>query len=50
MNESTPTTRWSRVARAAPAELYAAYWFPISAAARRLGRGEADTLDPTQAR
>ena len=50
------TTRWSRVARAwdlaeadareALAELSAAYWSPIYALIRRLGRSDADLLDP----
>jgi RNA polymerase sigma factor (sigma-70 family) len=54
-----PTTRWSRVARAgdpggadaveALAELCEAYWYPIYALIRRLGHGEADALDLTQA-
>ena len=63
MNESSPpagfpTTCWSRVARAgdlggadaraALAELCAAYWYPIYALVRRLGHGEADALDLTQ--
>jgi RNA polymerase sigma-70 factor (ECF subfamily) len=63
MNESPPrpdfpTTHWSRVARAgdlggndaraALAELCAAYWYPIYALVRRLGHGEADALDLTQ--
>jgi RNA polymerase sigma-70 factor (ECF subfamily) len=53
-----PTTRWSRVARAgdpagadaraALAELCAAYWYPIYALVRRLGHGEPDALDLTQ--
>jgi RNA polymerase sigma-70 factor (ECF subfamily) len=53
-----PTTRWSRVARAgdpggddaraALAELCAAYWYPIYALIRRLGHGEADARDLTQ--
>jgi DNA-directed RNA polymerase specialized sigma24 family protein len=53
-----PTTHWSRiaragdpggdVARAALAELCAAYWYPIYALVRRLGHGEADALDLTQ--
>ena len=61
MNESPPrpdfpTTRWSRVARAgdragddaraALAELCAAYWYPIYAMIRRMGH--ADALDLTQ--
>jgi RNA polymerase sigma-70 factor (ECF subfamily) len=54
-----PTTHWSRVARAgdlggddaraALAELCAAYWYPIYALVRRLGHSEADALDLTQA-
>jgi RNA polymerase sigma-70 factor (ECF subfamily) len=63
MNESPPrpefpTTRWSRVARAgdpngddaraALAELCAAYWYPIYALVRHLRHGEADALDLTQ--
>jgi RNA polymerase sigma-70 factor (ECF subfamily) len=63
MNESPsrpdfPTTRWSRVARAgdpggddaraALAELCAAYWYPIYALVRRLGHSEADALGLTQ--
>jgi RNA polymerase sigma-70 factor (ECF subfamily) len=63
MNESPPrpdfpTTRWSRVARAggpggddaraALAELCAAYWYPIYALVRRLGHTEADARDLTQ--
>jgi RNA polymerase sigma-70 factor (ECF subfamily) len=53
-----PTTHWSRVARAgdpggddaraALAELCAAYWYPIYALVRRLGHGEADARDLTQ--
>ena len=53
-----PTTHWSRVARAvdpggadaraALAELCAAYWYPIYTLVRRLGYGEADALDLTQ--
>ena len=35
-------------ARAALAELCAAYWFPIYALIRRLGHGESDALDLTQ--
>lgn len=64
MNPSTskagfPTTRWSRVARAgdpggadardALGELCAAYWYPIYVLVRRLGQGEADAVDLTQA-
>jgi RNA polymerase sigma-70 factor (ECF subfamily) len=55
-NAPFPTTRWSRVARAgdragddaraALAELCAAYWYPIYALIRRLGH--ADALDLTQ--
>ena len=55
-NAPFPTTRWSRVARAgdragddaraALAELCAAYWYPIYAMIRRLGH--ADALDLTQ--
>jgi RNA polymerase sigma-70 factor (ECF subfamily) len=63
INEPTPptgfpTTRWSRVARAgdprgadaraALAELCAAYWYPIYALVRRLGHDESDALDLTQ--
>lgn len=54
-----PTTRWSRVAcagdpdgadaHAALAELCTAYWYPIYALIRRLGHGEADARDLTQA-
>ena len=53
-----PTTCWSRVARAgdlgrddaraALAELCAAYWYPVYALFRRLGHAEADALDLTQ--
>jgi RNA polymerase sigma factor (sigma-70 family) len=53
-----PTTRWSRVAhavdpaapeaRAALAELCAAYWFPIYALIRRRGHGPDEALDLTQ--
>ena len=51
-NAPFPTTRWSRVARAgddaraALAELCAAYWYPIYAMIRRMGY--ADALDLTQ--
>jgi RNA polymerase sigma-70 factor (ECF subfamily) len=55
-NAPFPTTRWSRVtraghragddARAALAELCAAYWYPIYAMIRRMGH--ADALDLTQ--
>ena len=55
-NAPFPTTRWSRVARAgdragddaraALAELCAAYWYPIYALIRRMGH--ADALDLTQ--
>src|SRR5262249_54971436 len=54
-----PTTRWSRVvsagdphapgARAALAELCAAYWFPIYALIRRKGHDPEHALDLTQA-
>src|SRR5262249_54643898 len=53
-----PTTHWSRVnrasesdgadARAALAELCAAYWYPIYALVRRLAHGESDAFDLTQ--
>ena len=53
-----PTTRWSlrssrrrpgrAEARAALTELCAAYWYPIYAMIRRLGRSDADALDLTQ--
>ena len=53
-----PTTRWSRVvaaadpdrpeARAALAELCAAYWFPVYALVRRKGHDPDAALDLTQ--
>src|ERR1700722_12016812 len=55
---SFPTTRWSRVARAgdsagadaraALAELCAAYWFPVYALVRRKGHDPDAALDLTQ--
>jgi RNA polymerase sigma-70 factor (ECF subfamily) len=63
MNESVsragfPTTHWSRVAhavdpaapeaRAALAELCAAYWYPLYAFIRRKGHGPDEALDLTQ--
>jgi RNA polymerase sigma-70 factor (ECF subfamily) len=53
-----PTTRWSRVARAvgtddagaraALAELCAAYWYPVYAFIRRKGHGPDEAADLTQ--
>src|SRR4051812_22401823 len=53
-----PTTCWSRIvaargpvtpeARAALAELCAAYWYPLYAFIRRKGRGPEEALDATQ--